>query len=106
MPIRFRCPNGHRLIAEDRHAGRVATCRHCGTKVEVPSPVADIVSDTSVLRILGDYEPSKTVVVRDVVAVAEERSCPRCRASFAMNMRICPDCNLYLPPLAGGAASA
>ena len=36
MPIRFQCPNGHKLQVGDELAGKRGACPECGAKVVVP----------------------------------------------------------------------
>lgn len=38
MPIRFSCPNGHRLIVPNERAGKKGKCPECRVRVYVPLP--------------------------------------------------------------------
>jgi hypothetical protein len=42
MGIRFSCPNGHKLNVKAHLAGKRAICPHCGSKVVVPDPPAQL----------------------------------------------------------------
>jgi hypothetical protein len=100
MLIRFRCPNGHKLRANAEMAGKTAACGKCGSRVSVPTPASQKVTDTSILRILGDVIPKADGAAVEPRETAQrmERDCPRCRISFSATLRICPRCKVYLPP--------
>src|SRR5262245_22661778 len=36
MPIRFLCPNGHKLIVPDERAGKKGKCPECRVRVYIP----------------------------------------------------------------------
>lgn len=98
MTIRFACPNGHLLKADDRHVGRSARCPRCRASVRVPRPRrAEAVTDTQVMRLVGSYTPRSSVIAgRPPAAEQPERNCPRCRNVVSAAYRICPHCQVYL----------
>ena len=103
--IKLRCPNGHKLSAQESQAGSRALCPKCQAKVLVPRPEAKI-SDTSIMAVLGDYGGDQAIVTRAVLAAKPEsrrhapvkmKNCPRCRELMTLRYQICPKCRLYLP---------
>jgi hypothetical protein len=102
MPIFCVCPNGHQFAVHVRFAGVITTCRKCGERVQVPR-TDDGLSDTGILSILGDFEPSdKGTDPPPSKKQLPERECPRCHRSVPVVLRTCPKCNVYLPPLENG----
>ena len=51
--IKVTCPNGHKLAAEERKAGKTVACPVCGVKLTIPVPEDRKCTDSAVLRILG-----------------------------------------------------
>ena len=51
--IKVTCPNGHKLAAEERKAGKTVSCPVCGVKLTIPVPENRKCTDSAVLRILG-----------------------------------------------------
>ena len=103
--IKLRCPNGHKLSAQESQAGSRAICPKCRVQVVVPRPKPHI-SDTSIMAVLGDYPSDRSIVTHSAVASKPEsrlhtpvkmKSCPRCRELMTLRYQICPKCRLYLP---------
>lgn len=107
--MKIRCPNGHKLSADDSQAGRRAICPKCSVKFVVPA-LRPKISETSILSVLGDFDGDRSVVTRAVgtaksgsrlSAPEKLKSCPRCRQTMTLRFQICPNCRLYLPDTNG-----
>ena len=59
MSIQVVCPNGHVLKVSDEYAGKTGLCPVCKSRVRVPQPSEDQLSEDAILGILGTYDPSK-----------------------------------------------
>jgi len=55
MPISVTCPNGHKLTAKDKLAGKTVRCPKC--EVEVTIPLADEPESDSELEMLDEWDP-------------------------------------------------
>lgn len=100
MAIEFRCPSGHRLRVDDRHAGKRIRCPNCQLAVVIPR-LENALSDSSVARILGDYEPVPLPERTEAPRETETRLCPRCLRTVPASHRICDFCQLYFVPEGG-----
>ncbi|MGB7343222.1 MAG: CBS domain-containing protein, partial [Pirellulaceae bacterium] len=104
--ITTECPNGHRVRGDVGWLDRDVCCPHCktkftfkrpqGTAVEVVSPDGaklperPNVSDTSVMKILGDFA---NAAVKDD---GTTRHCTECGATFPGYVKTCYNCNIPL----------
>ena len=104
--ITTECPKGHRVRGDVGWLERDVCCPHCqtdfrfkrpkGTAVEVVAPVGSKlpenpkVSDTSVMKILGDF--SDTEVKDD----GTTRQCAECGATYPGYVDRCYNCNVTL----------
>lgn len=93
MDIRFTCPNGHRLRASDRDAGRITRCG-CGCKVTIPARESSPVTDSCVMRYLDELPP-----VSPVQALVAGKICPRCGVAMSAKQSRCEGCRLYVIPM-------
>jgi ssDNA-binding Zn-finger/Zn-ribbon topoisomerase 1 len=87
------CNEGHRIHAAHRLAGKTLPCPKCGVPVTVPEAKTDPLSDTAVLRILGDSTAST-----QAAAAADEpttRACPKCSVQIGLYLSVCPFCHCY-----------
>lgn len=65
MAIRFKCENGHALVAGDGYSGHAMRCPVCERAVVVPNQAVDAperdrrnaMTDTNVVRLLSGNEP-------------------------------------------------
>jgi hypothetical protein len=97
MLIKLHCPNGHKLSVDDQHAGQKGVCPKCQSEVLVPNPRSHQISDSSIMAVLGEYVPSKSLVASpDARAMAPMRGCPKCHARISTVYRRCPHCQTYL----------
>lgn len=108
-PIRLRCPREHHLHAPPRAIGKTLPCPVCRAMVTVSLERRDPLSDTSVLRILGDKiasiaakqppapqpakreELSDTGVMRILGDFPEQTPLPQTNSESSM--RICTECD-------------
>jgi hypothetical protein len=97
---KITCKAGHRINAPARLAGKTLPCPKCGVGVTIPKPEHnDKLSDTAVLRILGDAP----VAITEHVQPADEsgtRKCPRCEVRMGWYLTVCPLCQCYAGPVA------
>ncbi|MFG0288797.1 MAG: ATP-binding protein [Rhodopirellula sp. JB044] len=111
------CPQGHQLRASKRVFGKTLPCPVCKQLLTVPlfppppsDPVAsdaaaseekkDSLSDTGVMRILGDYvarneDASDNSLDEKARSI---RSCPVCDSSLSEAATICKNCKCYVGP--------
>ena len=125
MSIQVVCPNGHVLKVSDEFAGKAGLCPVCKSRVKVPKPSEEQLSDEAIMSILGTYDPSKAQKkisdVSDLAAADAPRalrgqmasegegmgngpappkkSCPNCNQEVVAGIRICPHCNTYIAGL-------
>ncbi len=127
MSIQVVCPNGHVLKVSDEYAGKKGLCPVCKSRVKVPTPSEEQLSEDAIMNILGAYDPSEAgkrlTDVSDLAAADAPRalkgqtspegeakalangpsppkkSCPHCNQEVVAGMRICPHCNTYIAGL-------
>ena len=127
MSIQVVCPNGHVLKVADEYAGKTGLCPVCKSRVKVPTPSEEQLSEDAIMNILGAYDPSKAgkklTDVSDLAAADAPRalkgkvspegeakalangpsppkkSCPNCNREVVAGIRICPHCNTYIAGL-------
>jgi len=117
MAIIVQCPQGHRLTANDSNAGKTGRCPFCKAVVTIPMPQATLLSESSVLSILGAPDPggistntnaskqkgsfsmtgSATVVSDEIQA--KTKYCPSCEQEIDVGYHICPHCQTYMSAL-------
>lgn len=97
MSIRLECPNGHKLKAKDKHAGRRTTCPRCGVTLRVPGPQRRPISDSSVLALLSDREGGATTITRLAPPdTSPTKKCPRCKTRIPSDSPFCPLCDRFV----------
>ena len=126
MSIQVVCPNGHVLKVSDEYAGKTGLCPVCKSKVIVPKPSEEQLSEDAIMNILGAYDPSKAgsklTDVSDLAAADAPRalknqvspgeagtlpggpsppkkSCPHCNQEIVAGIHICPHCHTYIAGL-------
>ncbi len=103
--ITAECPNRHRVRGDAGWLNRDVRCPHCGAEFTFRRPDAAAsevvaaggrridkpsVSDTGVMRILGDYSSLPTS--ND----GSSRRCPQCAANYPSDVQTCYSCNVPL----------
>jgi hypothetical protein len=112
MNLIQRCPNGHRVKVAPHHLGHRVRCPKCQAIFTVPAPSKRELTESSVLRILGEYSPQEAqrqaaereAPFRWSGEPPAMRTCPRCRNEIDAQLHICPHCWVYLPDLPQAAA--
>ena len=127
MSIQVVCPNGHVLKVSDDFAGKTGLCPVCKSRITVPKPSQEQLSEDAIMSMLGSYDPSKAhkklTDVSDLAAADAPRalpgqaspegegwatgdgpsppkkSCPHCNREIAAGMHICPHCHTYIAGL-------
>lgn len=115
--IKVVCPNGHKLAAEERKAGKTVACPVCGVKLTIPVPENRKCTDSAVLRILGigdelrkaaaglptryDSAPEGSDLLLGDRKKSKERAyntqiCPQCDWEIDAGYKVCPHCHFYL----------
>ncbi|TWU39932.1 hypothetical protein Q31b_32480 [Novipirellula aureliae] len=97
--IPVACVNGHSLRAPERSVGRTLPCPVCGEPVVVARPRASV-SDTGVMRILGEFVPATASSVpaefRMPADQPESRPCPVCSCAVSESASVCQACHCYV----------
>jgi len=113
MPITVHCPKGHRLVANDDHAGKTGRCPVCRATVSIPMPHTNYLSETAILGILGSPVPPKNALTDDLDEFAamagiptkvaklphDVKLCPSCDREIDTGYHICPHCHTYISAL-------
>lgn len=123
MPIQLTCPNGHHLTAKESNAGKTGKCPVCKTPVKIPVLHQTGMTDSAIVRILGDPDkPLKSKVGATVtppkkkppeppkkktddapsnssVSLPHVKLCPSCEREIDMGYHICPHCHTYITGL-------
>lgn len=97
MPHHVFCPKGHKIGLKDNHVGNKVACPKCQSIVVVPEAPRYELSDTSVLKVLGDHNPETSVVMKLSGDPHDKtRLCPMCYARVSKEEEVCPNCRLQL----------
>lgn len=93
--IHIQCTSGHRLKAGLHLCGRVLPCPKCQDPVVIPQPPNSL-SDTGVMRILGDVAPLPAAQIMSKQPSDQPRSCPRCEREMGRDRSVCPHCSCFV----------
>lgn len=126
MLIRVKCPNGHTLKVDDRHAGKKGACPQCKALVTVPEPQQEEALEDDILAMLSgpgimsssrsryaatrEELPNSSAEDDDESVLGGEtqsagsggssllrmRRCPQCKRDVPPNYSVCPHCRVYL----------
>ncbi|MDR3182180.1 MAG: hypothetical protein LBT89_04530 [Planctomycetaceae bacterium] len=108
VPIETFCPNGHHLKTDDTNAGKTGKCPICKVPVTIPMPQRQTVSESTVVKILGQMNAadSRTVMapLRNKPPVTPQpvsrlKACPNCERKIDFGYQICPHCQKQLTGL-------
>jgi RNA polymerase subunit RPABC4/transcription elongation factor Spt4 len=113
MSITVLCPKGHRLVANDNHAGKTGRCPVCQATVSIPLPRTDFLSETAIMGILGSPAPKKSGFSEEHGEVAtmtahpaqktqqqpQVKMCLSCDREIDTGYHICPHCHTYISTL-------
>ena len=92
--ITLTCPSGHRLRGDASFIGKKVKCPRCQAAFVISVPEEKKVTDTAIMRILGDV-PVAAQVPRTNSDPAT-RPCPRCDVSIDQDAHVCQHCNCYV----------
>jgi len=90
--VTCKCPRGHKLRGNAGLIGKTVCCPRCSEKFIFGYQVRQYVSDTAVVRILGDA-PTAPPLPRDE---PETRPCTRCGVAISAVATVCEHCNCYV----------
>jgi hypothetical protein len=98
--IAIQCPNGHRLTGPAELVGRKVRCSKCQTTFQLELPRKASLTESSVVRLLGDVDP----LPAPPSAVEEEdptkrKTCQRCHHSISVHANVCEHCKCYVGAL-------
>ena len=91
------CPNGHRLRGSVKLIGKSIRCPRCNEKFVFGYYIRQTVSDTAVMRILGD--PPSPPPAPEPSDENATRPCDKCGVEVSSNATVCKHCNTYLGKL-------
>lgn len=94
--ITVACPTGHRLRGDSELLGQTIRCPKCAARFVFAAPETRSVTDTGVMRILGEMEappspPEKTE--------RTNRPCPTCGKPVSRIATVCASCRHYVGPM-------
>ena len=92
--ITLTCPSGHRLRGDVSFIGKKVKCPRCQAAFVISVPEEKKVTDTAVMRILGDAPVAPQTPRAD--SSPETRPCPRCNVSIDQDAHVCRHCNCYV----------
>ena len=103
MLIRFTCPAGHRIKADNRFAGRIMACPACRRATPVPQAVHAGITESAALRLLNDCNTEAGQRQPDWISSIQTplrvtKPCPRCKAAVAATAEFCGSCRVRLFP--------
>jgi len=121
MAIHIKCPKGHPLTAKESNAGKTGKCPICKCAVEIPKQ--SVLTESAILDILGDPEPTTSVYAMTESLFTTElfeaaapdmppvpaaqsfasaplppstKTCANCERDIDSRYHICPHCKTYL----------
>lgn len=98
--IAIQCPNGHRLTGPAELVGRKVRCSKCQTTFQLELPRKASLTESSVVRLLGDVEPPAAPAPDDDVQSRKSRKiCQRCHHAISVHANVCEHCKCYVGAL-------
>ncbi|WP_182867295.1 hypothetical protein [Stieleria mannarensis] len=91
--ITCRCPRGHKLRGGTNLIGETVRCPRCSEKFVFGYQVRKDVTDTAVVRILGDGPATPTPPAKREPKL---RPCSRCGVAISAAASVCKHCNCYV----------
>jgi hypothetical protein len=86
------CPNGHKLTGSVDMVGKNVRCPQCGAKFQLKLPARKSLTETAVMRILGDADK---LPARPEPQEKTQRPCPRCKKQISIHANVCEHCKCY-----------
>ncbi|NND97296.1 MAG: hypothetical protein HKN47_08215 [Pirellulaceae bacterium] len=90
--IYVNCESGHRIKAGSSLRGKTLPCPKCRKPVVI-AEATDPLSDTGVMRILGDASPLPRAPLPMRMQL---RPCPQCECDVRKDAPICQHCRSYI----------
>ncbi|KAA5545241.1 hypothetical protein FYK55_06140 [Roseiconus nitratireducens] len=90
-----QCPNGHKLRGNVELIGKTIRCPRCSETFVFGYQVRPSVTDTAVMRILGDG-PGAMGPAQEETPQPRLRPCKRCGVSISATVSVCKHCNCYV----------
>lgn len=90
--ITCKCPRGHKLRGATDLIGKTVRCPRCSEKFVFGYYVRENVTDTAVVRILGDGPVAVPTPEKDPTT----RLCTRCGVATSAKISVCQHCNCYV----------
>ncbi|MCO8124296.1 hypothetical protein NHH03_21325 [Stieleria sp. TO1_6] len=87
-----KCPRGHKLRGPVGLIGKSVRCPRCSEKFVFGYYVREDVTDTAVVRILGDAPAPPPMPNSE----HSTRPCGRCGLGISMKSSVCEHCNCYV----------
>ena len=94
--IAANCPNGHKIKGPRRMAGRLVRCPRCQAEFWFQAPAAREVTDTGVMRILGDDPLPPLPPPPRIRTEPTTRPCPRCEQTISLSSTVCKHCSCFV----------
>ncbi|WP_146453557.1 hypothetical protein [Rubripirellula tenax] len=99
--IKGCCPSGHHVRGDVSMAGRKVRCPHCDVafvfappdRAVVVSSKSSSVTESSIMRILGDADPLPPAPVQHRI---KTRPCPKCSVAISEAVAVCGHCKCYV----------
>ena len=88
-----KCPRGHKVRGKPSLIGKNVRCPCCGEKFVFGYFIRERVSDTAVVRLLGDAPKLPPAPEK---LHAETRTCERCGIAVSKKASVCEHCNCYI----------
>ncbi len=92
--ITASCPRGHRVRGPRALGGRMVKCPKCAAEFMFQAPAPKNVTDTGVMRILGDLPALPPLP--PTRAEPQTRPCPRCEQAIPLSITVCQYCACYV----------
>ncbi|MDM4016714.1 hypothetical protein [Roseiconus lacunae] len=91
--VTCKCPGGHKVRGGSELIGKIVRCPRCKEKFVFGYQVRETVTDTAVVRLLGD---GPTVPQAPSATEPALRPCTRCGIAISKNASVCKHCNCYV----------
>ena len=93
--IAIECPNGHRLTGPANLVGHKVRCPKCAAKFDLTLPPKKTLTETGVLRLLGDIDPLPTPPEQPEPPKSK-KICQRCHQTISVHANVCEHCKCYV----------
>ncbi|MCC9603245.1 hypothetical protein LOC67_22070 [Stieleria sp. JC731] len=91
--VTCKCPRGHKVRGGSELIGKTVRCPRCKEKFVFGYQIREAVTDTAVVRMLGD---APAIPAAPVAEEPSLRPCTRCGVAISKNASVCKHCNCYV----------